>query len=241
MRIVYLSYTMLCVVVPAVVPSPRATVTEQVYQALKRDLTTLFHQPGAALREQELADRYGSSRVPVREACRRLQQEGLVTSVPYKGYFASQVSLKEIRDCFDLRLVLESHAAASATSRVTADELGRLVELASTEYTYHDRDTYIDFLDRNLEFHVELAALGGNDRLVALLSDLLEGMQRFFFLGLDLGDFSSEMRTEHEQLVAALGHGDPAETTAMVRDQITASRERILQALVTGRRGVPLR
>jgi DNA-binding GntR family transcriptional regulator len=58
----------------AIAVSARQTVAESVYLALKRDITTLRHRPGAALTEQELAALYGSSRVPVREACRRLQQ-----------------------------------------------------------------------------------------------------------------------------------------------------------------------
>ena len=73
----------------------RLTVAEVVYRALKRDVITLKYRPGASLTEQELATAYGSSRVPVREACRRLQQEGLLTAVPYKGYFVTRISLKE--------------------------------------------------------------------------------------------------------------------------------------------------
>ena len=216
-----------------------STVSEQVYRALKRDLITLQHRPGAPLREQHLADLYGCSRVPVREACRRLQQEGLVTSIAYKGYLVSQISLKEIMDCFDLRLLLESHAVAAAARRATPGEVAELRRLAAAEYTFHDRETYLEFLDRNLRFHVRLATLGGNQRLVTLLEDLLEGMQRFFFLGLDLGDFSTEMRSEHEQLVEGLDTRDPEAVAGVLRGQITASRERILQALVRRTDDIP--
>ena len=108
----------------------RRTMAEQVYRALKRDLITLAFRPGASLTEQELAARYGTSRVPVREACRRLQQEGLLAAVPYKGYFVTQISMKQISDCFDLRLVLESHAVDLAAQRATGPELERLEALA---------------------------------------------------------------------------------------------------------------
>ena len=154
---------------PGVAEVERTTVAEDVYRSLKRDIITLRHKPGAALTENELAGMYGTSRVPVREACGRLQQEGLLTSLPYKGYFVNQISLKEIRECFDLRAVLEVFALELAAKHATSADLGRLEELASTEYTYDDWASYADFLDRNLEFHIELAALSRNGRLVSLM------------------------------------------------------------------------
>jgi DNA-binding GntR family transcriptional regulator len=218
----------------------RRTVAERVYRALKRDIITLDHRPGASLAEQELADRYGSSRVPVREACRRLQQEGLLTAVPYKGYFVNRISVREIGDCFDLRLALETHAFGRAIGRVTAEDLRRLELLAGTEYSHTDRQSYADFLDHNLGFHIQLASLSGNERLVMVLNDLLATMQRFFFLGLESGDFAAEMRHEHERLVALLAEGDGDRAAACLRSQISASRDRILQALIANRIDLPL-
>jgi DNA-binding GntR family transcriptional regulator len=220
--------------------APKLTVAEEVYRALKRDITTLTHRPGASLTEQELARTYGSSRVPVREACRRLQQEGLLTAIPYKGYFVNQISLKEIRDCFELRLVLENYAMGLACERASEDDLDRLEKLAKTEYTLHHWPSYTEFLDDNLDFHLQLAALTGNDRLVNSLHDLMGAMQRFFFLGLDLGDFASEMRTEHEELVSLLRKRDPERAIACAGQQIAASRERILRALLDQRLDLPL-
>ena len=205
-------------------PTRRRTAAEEVYRALRRDLITLRHRPGAALTEAELAALYGTSRVPVREACRRLQQEGLLVAVPYKGYFATQISLQEIADCFELRAVLETHALELAIRRATDDDLARLGELAATEYTYHDWASYAEFLGENLGFHLQLAALSGNDRLVDTLEDLLASMQRFFFLGLDLDDYAVEMRGEHEELVAAMTVRDAGRAVRCLTDQIERSR-----------------
>ena len=218
----------------------RQTVAEIVYQALRRDIITLRHRPGAALAEQELADLYGSSRVPVREACRRLQQEGLVRGIPYKGYSVNPISLKDIQDCFDLRLALELHALEGASQRASQEDLERLAALAATEYTFHDWTSYADFLERNEDFHLQLALLSGNRRLVTALNDLIGTMQRFFLLGLDLGDFASEMRGEHEELVALLQRADGSGAAACLRHQIEASRERIVRALIHDGHDIPL-
>ena len=210
---------------------PRRTAAEGVYRSLKRDIITLSHRPGAALAEQALADTYGTSRVPVREACRRLQQEGLLTAIPYKGYFVSPISPKEISDSFELRTAIETRAVALATTRATDDELERLSDLAAIEYTYSDWASYVDFLDKNLGFHLEVASLSRNDRLFAVLRDLLVSMQRFFFLGLDLGDFGGEMRDEHEHLVQHMRRRDVAAAASCAEQQVTSSYERIRRAL----------
>ena len=224
-------------------PAPIAekqTAAEQVYRALKRDIITLRHRPGESLREHQLAELYGTSRVPVREACSRLDQEGLLTGRPYRGYSVDQISLKEIGDCFDLRLGLESLALELAIQRSSGADIERLQELAATEYTFHDWDSYVEFLDRNLDFHIQLATLSRNDRLVSALRDLLGSMQRFFFLGLDLGDFASEMRSEHEELVELLSGGNAEEMTACLKRQISSSRDRILRALIEDRIDIPI-
>ena len=183
--------------------------------------------------------RYGTSRVPVREACRRLQQDGLLTVIPYKGYFVNQISVKQITDCFDLRVLLESHAVELAVVRASGEDIARLEVLSAVEYTYHDWASYREFLEENLEFHVQLAALSGNNRLVGTLRELLSSMQRFFFLGLDLGDYGAEMRQEHEGLVTALAQRKAAAVDNL-RGQIHRSRERILRALIEERIDIPL-
>ena len=221
-------------------PVRKRTAAEQVYRALKRDIITLRHRPGESLTEQQLASLYGTSRVPVREACRRLDQEGLLTGRPYRGFSVNQISLKEIGDCFDLRLGLEVRALELAAERATSGDLDRLGELAATEYTYHDWDSYIEFLDRTLDFHIPLDALSRNDRLVSVLRDLLASMQRFFFLGLDLGDFASEMRAEHEELITLLSSANPDEAVACLSRQILSSRDRILRALIEDRMDLPI-
>jgi DNA-binding GntR family transcriptional regulator len=216
--------------------APRRTAAEEVYRSLKQDIITLRHRPGAALGEQALADTYGTSRVPVREACRRLQQEGLLTAIPYKGYFVSPISPKEISDCFELRAAIETRAVALAVGRATDQQLERLSELAAMEYTYSDWASYVDFLDKNLGFHLKVASLSRNERLSAVLGDLLVSMQRFFFLGLDLGDFGAEMRDEHELLVTHMQRRDAAAAAACTEEQINASYERIRQALAAADR-----
>lgn len=218
----------------------RRTAAEEVYLALKRDILTLRVPPGSALREADLAGRFGTSRVPVREACRRLQQDGLVESIPYKGYLAGRISIKELTDTFELRLLLETHALMESSKRAAMSAPARLSELSTHEYSFDDPDSWEGFLARNTEYHLALAALSGNDRLVRILRDLLEGLQRYFFLGMAQGDHAAEMREEHERLTSLVSEGRTAAALDCLRSQIVKSRERILHALVRARADIPL-
>ncbi len=216
------------------------TAAEGVYRALKRDVLTLAMAPGARLTEADLARRWGVSRVPVREACQRLRQEGLIEVSPSRGFAVARLTVKEIADAFDLRVVLESHAAARAAERASEADLARLRRLAATEYRAGDRRSYERFLTRNLEYHCALVETSGNARLARVHRELVEGMHRYFFLGLTLGDFGREMREEHERLNAALRARSARDAVKCVRQQIENSRRRILAGLLSGRPDLPV-
>jgi DNA-binding GntR family transcriptional regulator len=118
--------------------------------------------------------------------------------------------------------------------------VARLEGLAAAEYRPKDPESYEEFLRRNREFHVTLAEISGNARLIRVLSELIDSMQRFFFLGLDLGDFAAEMREEHEELMQHIRGGDEDGAVETTKRQIERSRERILKALFTDRADLPV-
>ena len=90
------------------------TAWEQAYLALRRCLADGTYPPGAHLREEDLATQLGVSRTPIREALRRLDAEGWLRVVPNQGAFAAEWSLPEMVEIFDLRGMLEAHAAEHA-------------------------------------------------------------------------------------------------------------------------------
>jgi DNA-binding GntR family transcriptional regulator len=209
----------------------KRTAADQVYEALRRDIITLRHKPGASLTEAQLTAIHGTSRVPIREACRRLQQDRLLVSVPYKGYSVTTISAEDVRDAFELRRVLETSAFELSKPRASALDFDRLESLAAADYTFHDSGSYARFLELNREFHTRLASLAGNLRLTRTLGDLLGSMLRFFYLGLDLGPYGEEMRCEHQELISRLRSGDTAGAAHCLTEQIEASQNRVLHAL----------
>jgi DNA-binding GntR family transcriptional regulator len=210
---------------------PRS-LARQAYEALKQDILTCALPPGAQIFENELAARYGMSKTPVREALNLLGQEGLVQVLPRRGYLVAPVTLRDVQEVFQLRLLLETAAAELAAEHITEEALRQLNALVAVRYTYRDRASYARFLRANRAFHVAVAQASGNQRLAAFVGKLLEDMERILHLGLDLRDSAEEMAAEHGELVDALLKGDGALARKVVTEQLQNSRKRVLEALV---------
>jgi DNA-binding GntR family transcriptional regulator len=208
------------------------SLTTRVYAALKEDIIRCVVRPGEVLHESVLAARYDVSKTPVRDALNMLHQEGYVQVQGRRGWIVSRISFRDVQDVFQLRLILEPPAAALAARRMDADTLAALQPLARIHYTHGDRDSYRDFLTANRTFHSAVAQASGNRRLSGMVEGLLEEMERFFHLGLDARDASGEMVHEHEDLVGALAVGDGDAAERITREQILASRKRVLQAIL---------
>jgi DNA-binding GntR family transcriptional regulator len=208
------------------------SLARQAYEALKQDILTCTLAPGAQIFESDLAARYGMSKTPVREALNLLGQEGLVQVLPRRGYLVAPVTLRDVQEVFQLRLLLETAAAELAAEHITEEALRQLNALVAVRYTYRDRASYARFLRANRAFHVAVAEASGNRRLAAFVGKLLEDMERILHLGLDLRDSAEEMATEHGELVDALLKGDGALARKVVTEQLQNSRKRVLEALV---------
>src|SRR3954451_8403738 len=214
------------------VRSGAGSLARRAYDALKQDILTCELRPGAQIFEGELAIRYGTSKTPVREALNLLGQQGLVQVLPRRGYLVAPVTLRDVQEVFQLRLLLETGAAELAAEHITEEGLRQLKALVGVRYTYRDRASYARFLRANREFHIAVAEASGNGRLAAFVAKLLEDMERILHLGLDLRDSAEEMAVEHAELVDALLRGDGALARRVVTEQLQTSRKRVLEAVV---------
>lgn len=210
------------------------TATEGAYEHLKRLVLTGALAPGEELREGALTASTGFGRTPVREALRRLVQEGFVEVRPRQGYRVSVVTLASVRDLFEMRLLLEPAAAELAATRASQEELAALHDLAHESYVPGDPESYERFLEHNRDFHVRVARAAGNERLARTLRVLLEEMQRLFFISLSGQSTAAELVHEHHELHDALLARDAARARQVVIDQIEASRSRVMAGLLAG-------
>ena len=151
------------------------SVNATVYGALKRLIVESRLRPGMKLVHQELAERLGVSRTPVREGLERLYQEGLVSRIPRRGFYVAEIDEHESRELYELREALETFALRLSMSRgIPARELSRLEALNRRYGTLlRDGATHERMLvDR--DFHLALARCSGNGALVRALESVFD-------------------------------------------------------------------
>ncbi len=207
------------------------SLTDQAVAALRRDILTTRLPPGETLSESAAAQRLGLGKAPIRAALARLAEEGLVTAVPRRGWVVSLVTIRDIHEVFDLRIMLEAEAARRAAGRVDMGALRRLDAVCACGYRPEDEDSALAFLDANKAFHVAVAELSGNGRLARQIDRLLDESTRMLILGLRRRDRTGEMQHEHHALVEALALGRGELAGGIMREQIGASRAMVLAAL----------
>jgi DNA-binding GntR family transcriptional regulator len=210
------------------------SLAEQAYVRLRQEILTGILTPGQVVSERELARQYEMSKTPIREALSQVCHDGLMQRLPGRGYMVAPITIEDIRDLFDLRLILEVTAAERAIQHPSPAQITALKEMSEVSYCLDDPASHVLFLKTNRDFHLALAGATGNRRLVRTLEGLLIEMDRLFHLGLRLRDSSDEMKQEHQEVVAALEAGDVEGIREAIVRQITTSRDRILEAIMQG-------
>ncbi|MCI3953230.1 MAG: putative Transcriptional regulator, GntR family [Burkholderiales bacterium] len=208
-------------------------LTDRAYERIKHDITCCSIAPGTEISEAQLCAQYKLGKAPVRMALTRLAHDGLVRAIPRRGYIVTAVTLKDIQDVFELRVMLEPTAARMAAGRVNAQRLRTLDEACRAGYQPGDAKSISRFIEATKAFHVAIAQATGNLRLARTVEELLDEMTRLLHLGLGLRNRSQEMQQEHRALVKALLRGDGVTAERLCRDPSESTRNMVLSAILT--------
>ena len=152
-----------------------ATAQELVLSSVRTAILAGVLAPGARLRQEELADVFGTSRIPVREALRALEYEGLVTSEPHRGFTVTSLDADDVQEVYDLRILLESEAVKLALPLLTADDLEDLERLFARMQSAESPDEQLAARER---FYLRLYSVTGRPRLVGLIMRLRQEVAR---------------------------------------------------------------
>jgi len=209
----------------------RATLANQAYKQIKFDIITCAYEPGQHIAQPQLVEKYQIGVTPIREALQRLAQEGFLQPIPRFGYVVIPISIPDVIQIYELRAILEPAAAYIAAKMASQEELEQLIKNADFSYVPGDRQSIIDFVNKNARFHLSIAMVTGNRRLVDAISKLLDEMARIFHLGLNFREMSKEVRAEHLAIATAIYNRDPDKAEQTSREEIFNSKERILDVL----------
>lgn len=209
----------------------RPLLREDLHAKIKRAILTCALAPGADIHEQELARAHKVSKSPIRDALLRLQSEELVEVLPRKGYRVKPVSLADALELYDMRRILERACVERAIAHASDAELATLDAYRRAP----DGTDLAAWLDYNRQFHVAIASLCGNRRLLRALSELVLAFDRLTYTGLAGLAGSGAMQRfagEHRRLIDAMQARNRRKALALIEAHIEGSRRRMVAAAV---------
>lgn len=206
------------------------TKSDEIVRVLEQQIIRCDLEPGSSLFEVELSDRFKVSRTPVREALLKLERRGLIRSVPYKGFAVNPVSLKDVFELYELRLLLEVYNAGVAAQQMDNSVIRELDALLSKTYDDQKMRSQQEFMRDDHTFHLRMAESTQNNRIKAVLSDILKHLQRVYYLGLKrhMGEVS---HVEHRRILEAVKKRSFKDSRDLMEEHIALSKKRVLGAL----------
>lgn len=204
---------------------------EIVFETLREAIISGRLKPGERLMEVQLAEEMGVSRTPVREAIRKLELEGFVVMVPRKGAYVADISLKDIADVFEVRAALEGLAAALAAERITEEELEQLERLLVQLAEKIEKNDLTGLIEIDTQFHEVLYRACRNAKLVQILGNLREQIQRFRATSLASPGRMKFALDEHKKIVEAVSERNVELARALAQEHIENAENSLLEAL----------
>ena len=213
-------------------PIQKTSVVDTLAGKLRERILKNELRAGEPLRQEALAEAYGVSRMPIREAFRQLEVEGLVEFHPHRGAVVSPMSIEEAEELFDLRLIIETDLIRRAIENANDRDKGTAsaaLKAVQEAYSSGDEERWGVL---NWEFHKSLYTASNRPRSLSLLDGLNANIDRYVRLQLSLERSAPDRANiEHEQLLQAFIEGDGDRASAILTRHIQDARESLMTAL----------
>lgn len=210
---------------------PRAdSLAEKIYVLMREDILSATLRPGDLVLEGDLARRYGVSKTPVREALRQLSNLGWIQTIPRRGYLVRPLRLHDIKEVFELRLLLEPGLFAHAARGGDASHfptLRALVERTAAEDPPDDSRTA-----PGREFHLAVLRMADNDRALDVVTNLLDEVRRLHHMMPEVRTHpdTEDVVDDHLAILEAMEARDADAVRDLVREHIQDSADRVMSA-----------
>lgn len=207
--------------------------SHKVFTLLRLAIMKGFLRPGEPLVEEAIAEQIGLSRVPVREAIKRLEALDLVRRSPKRTAHVREISLEEAREIFVVRSVLESKAidlACQVPEAIRDEAVRRLGALLDEEEKELTNDQPYRRYELNLNFHVGLVDMSGNRYLKKTLLSILDHMQLALISSPHFSTNVQRSHTQHRAILEAIGRGDAPTGKKLIHEHIQATQDNLEKA-----------
>ncbi|MEQ9042001.1 MAG: GntR family transcriptional regulator [Silicimonas sp.] len=205
-------------------------IRHKIYERIRADILSCALTPGLQFREGELAEKFGVSKSPIRDALQRLEIEGLIEIEPRRGHRVAPISIADAQDILDLREILEAGALRTIVARATDEELRALDEMR--EANTSDMNAFADY---NRQFHLAICEASGNQRLASSMAGLMENYDRLCIVSLtsgrdELGSMSDAL-ADHNTIIDALQARNAAAAVRASARHVKKSRTKVMRGL----------
>lgn len=209
----------------------RTTTTDRVFASLRESIVTGEFPAGSLHSIYRLADLLEVSRTPVREAVLRLADIGLVSIERNRGVRIRGVTVADVREVFELRLLIEVPAAAYAAAHADAATIASIGSALDEMRRYAELDDEPQFTAHDRRLHHEIGAALGNARLQAEVATLRDSIQARGASTIRRSRGMSELATEHAPIVAAISTGDPTAAAAHMERHLVNTATLLMEQL----------
>ncbi len=213
----------------------RPSFSQQVAKVLADEIVEYSLRPGERLLEQTLAERFGTSRAPIREALYLLAQEGLVERIPRKGALVKKYTTREIGELYKVRVTLEELALERDCDGPRMVRLSLIALEPIVREMEQSRRKIKRYHGLNFAFHKTIVELSQSYVLLRLYTQIEGPLKKFLRLSMTAKEDVSKSIEDHKRIVSAIGEGDAAGASKILRAHEMDGMQRALTAMREGR------
>ena len=198
---------------------------QEVAERLRQRIFSHELTPGTWIDEQKLAEQYGISRTPMREALKVLAFEGLVTLKPRRGCYVTEISERDLDDVFPIMALLEGRCAAEAVKKAKATDIANLQAIHAELEDSASANNIDGFFEANQQFHKVIQELADNRWLLSMIQDLRKVLKLSRLHSLSLQGRLQQSLDEHRAIMAAIEARDTTKAEKLMHDHLLSGRE----------------
>lgn len=203
---------------------------EEVAERLRQRIFSHELPPGTWIDEQALAEDYGISRTPLREALKVLASEGLVTLKPRRGCYVTELSGGDIQEIFPIIAMLEGRCAFEATHKAVPADVARLEAIQAVLEKAAANSDIPAYFEANQKFHLTLWEIAGNRWLLQVIQDLRKVLKLTRYQSLSVDGRLRKSMEEHRELLAAIKARQPEQAEQVMKAHLIAGSEAMARA-----------
>jgi DNA-binding GntR family transcriptional regulator len=215
------------------------TLREKILETIRDAIISGALKPGEKVAEPELAEKFGISRTPIREAFRQLESEGYLTVIPRKGAVVVSFSAKDVAEFYAIKSILEGYAARLACDNLTNRELDKLQSINAKLLQLADGSDVKHFFKIHNDFHELFIRAADNEKLYDLIMNLVGKFQRLRVASLALPGRMHISVQEHDKIIEAFRKKDAAQVERLVRKNAEYGGQVLMQNAEGGRQLKP--